>query len=64
MGRTADSKFEQADRLDSRANKVSKRDPESAREMHDLARRTRKSAIKQMRRKPGGKARTGGTITR
>lgn len=56
MGRSADSKFEEADRLDKRATNVGKRDPESARQMHDLARTKRKSAIKQMRRRPGRKS--------
>ena len=55
MGRSADSKFAEADDLDKRATNVQKRDPESSRQMHDLARSKRKSAIRQMRRRPGRK---------
>ena len=60
MGRSADSKFGEADELDKRATNIQKRDPESSRQIHDLARSKRKSATKQMRRKPGKK----GTATR
>ena len=52
MGKTATSKLAEADTLDATANRIVKRDAESARELHDLARAKRKSAIKQMKRRP------------
>lgn len=52
MGRTAESKLERAESFDKTATKISKRDPESARELRNLARTTRKSAIKQLKRRP------------
>ncbi len=55
MGRTAESKLEEADRLDTRASKIVKRDPVSSQALKDLARTKRTSAIRQMKRKPGRK---------
>lgn len=61
MGRSADSKFAEADDLDKRATNIQKRDPESSRQMHDLARAKRKSAIRQLRRRPGRNSRSKGS---
>ncbi|KKL81200.1 hypothetical protein LCGC14_1997130 [marine sediment metagenome] len=52
MGKTAQSKLEQADDLNKTANKIRQRDPESARDLDTLARQARRAAIKQLRRKP------------
>ncbi|KKL79979.1 hypothetical protein LCGC14_2009360 [marine sediment metagenome] len=52
MGNSAEDKLEKADRLNARATKIRKRDPESARDLDSLARSNRRTAIKQMRRKP------------
>lgn len=52
MGKNAQSKLAEADSLDSTATKIAKRDPESSRELKELARAKRKSAIKQMKRRP------------
>ena len=52
MGNSAEARLDKADRLDAKATKLLKKDPDSARELKDLARAARKSAIKQMKRKP------------
>lgn len=52
MGRSALSKLEDANLLSREATKLKKKDPVSARELDDLARSKRKSAIKQMKRRP------------
>lgn len=52
MGRSALSKLADADDLNKSATRIRKRDPENARALDDLARSKRKSAIKQMRRRP------------
>ena len=52
MGRSAMSKLSEASELNKEAGKIRKRDPESARSLDDLARIKRKSAIKQMKRRP------------
>jgi len=52
MGKTATSKLAEADSLDATASRIVKKDAESARELRELARAKRKSAIKQMRRRP------------
>lgn len=52
MGKTAMSKLAEADELNKNAVRIRKRDPESARELDGLARKKRKSAIKQMNRHP------------
>lgn len=52
MGKSAESKLERADYLDKTAGRLLKRDPESARSLHDLARSSRKSAIRQLKRRP------------
>lgn len=52
MGSGVEARLDKADRLDARAAKLMKKDPDSARELKDLARLARKSAIKQMKRKP------------
>lgn len=52
MGRSALSKLADASDLNKEAAKIKKRDPESARALDDLARLKRKSAIKQMKRRP------------
>lgn len=56
MGRSAQSKLIEADDLNKTANKIRKKDPESARQLDDLARGKRKSAIKQMKRRPKTKS--------
>lgn len=53
MGRDAMSKFAEAKELDKQADGLRKRDPGAAVSMDNLARAKRRSAIKQMRRKPG-----------
>jgi len=58
MSKTAMGKLSEADELNTYAAKIRKRDPESARALDDLARGKRKSAVKQMRRRPK-RARTG-----
>lgn len=55
MGRTAMSKFREAKELDKQADGLRKRDAESAIAIDALAHAKRKSAIRQMRRKPGKK---------
>lgn len=52
MGRSALSKLGDADELSRQATKIKKKDPESARELDSLARLKRKSAIRQMKRRP------------
>ena len=52
MGRSAEAKLERADGLNKTAAKIRKKDPESARELDDLARVQRRSAIKQLKRRP------------
>lgn len=52
------SKLAEADDLDNRAGKIAKRDADSSRELRELARVKRKSAIKQMKRRPKAKARS------
>lgn len=53
MGKTAMSKFAEAKELDKQADGLRKRDPESAIAMDALAHGKRKSAIKQLKRRPG-----------
>ena len=57
MSRTALGKLAEADDLNRTATKIKKRDPESARQLDDLARMKRRSAIKQMKRHPNRGAR-------
>ncbi|KKL76937.1 hypothetical protein LCGC14_2039910 [marine sediment metagenome] len=52
MGRSAESKLDRADFLNEKASKLRKKDPDSARELDALARASRKSAIKQLKRRP------------
>lgn len=52
MGRSALSKLADANELSREASKLNKKDPQSARELNDLARLKRRSAIKQMKRRP------------
>lgn len=52
MGKSAESKLERADNLNKTATRIRKKDPESARQLDELARSQRRSAIKQMRRRP------------
>ncbi len=52
MGATAEARLDKADRLNAKATKIRKRDPDSARELDAIARSMRKGAIKQMKRKP------------
>lgn len=52
MGKSAESKLERADYLNKTATKIRKKDPESARSLDELARSSRKSAIKQLKRRP------------
>jgi len=52
LGKSAESKLERADFLNKTATKIRKKDPENARSLDDLARITRKSAIRQLRRRP------------
>jgi len=59
MGKSAQSKLGEADDLDKIAGRLRKRDPESARELGGLARAKRKSAIKQLKRRPkSGRSKT------
>jgi len=46
------SKMREADELDKTATRINKRDPESSGQLKDLARSKRKSAIRQMKRRP------------
>lgn len=55
MGRDAMSKFAEAKELDKQADSLRKRDPAAAVQMDNLARSKRRSAIKQMRRRPKAK---------
>lgn len=59
MSRTAMGKLGEADELNKTATKIRKRDPESARALDDLARGKRKSAIRQMKRRPKARKNTG-----
>lgn len=52
MGRSAMSKLQEADTLTQQAGRLIKSDPESSRELKELARAKRRSAIKQMKRRP------------
>lgn len=52
MSRSAMGKLSEADELNRTAIRIRKRDPESARQLDDLARARRKGAIKQMKRHP------------
>jgi hypothetical protein len=52
MGKTAMSKLSDASLLDKEADKLRKRDPESAAALGDMAHKKRSAAIKQMRRRP------------
>lgn len=56
MGRSALSKLGDADELSKRATALRKKDPENARALDDLARAKRKSAIKQLKRRPKKRA--------
>lgn len=58
MGRSALSKLADANELSREAGKLAKKDPQSSRELNDLARAKRKSAIKQMKRRPRRKLST------
>ena len=55
MARDALGKLGEADELDKIAAKLIKKDAASARDLKSLARGKRKSAIKQLRRKPSGR---------
>ena len=59
MGKSAESKLERADFLNATASKIRKKDAESARELDELARTTRKSAIRQLKRRPKRKSTSG-----
>lgn len=52
MARDALGKLQEASVLDKEAAKLKAKDPVSASELQNLARLKRKSAIKQMRRRP------------
>lgn len=52
MGRTAGSKLDEADKLHAHALRIRKHDAESADQLEAAARRKRRSAIKQMTRRP------------
>jgi len=58
MGRSALSKLGDANVLSKEAAKLRVKDPESSRELDDLARSKRKSAIKQMKRRPKARKRS------
>lgn len=58
MARDALGKLAEADELDGRAAKLMKKDPASARELKQLARGKRKSAIKQLRKRVVRRANT------
>ena len=55
MARTALGKLAEADELHKTAVRIKKNDAASAQELEELARTKRKSAIRQMKRRPGGK---------
>jgi len=57
MARDAFGKLREADTLNKEAAKIKKRDPVSAVALDSLATAKRKSAIKQLRRKPGSSKR-------
>lgn len=57
MAKSAMGKLSEADDLNKTASKIRKRDPESARSLDELARKKRRSAIKQMNRRVGRKSR-------
>jgi len=59
MGKTAMSKLADASLLDKEADKLRKRDPESAAALVDMAHKKRSAAIKQMRRRPKKGTRSG-----
>ncbi|MBA7686057.1 hypothetical protein ES703_94493 [subsurface metagenome] len=52
MGKSVESKLERADFLNKTATKIRKKDPENARSLDDLARTTRRTAIRQLKRRP------------
>lgn len=52
MGRNAMSKLAEADDLNKTATRIRKRDPDNARALDDLAHSKRRSAIRQMKRRP------------
>lgn len=55
MGKSAMDKFREADELQKMANKLTKSDPSSANDLKSLARNKRKTAIRQMKRRPTSK---------
>lgn len=52
MGRSAMSKLADAAELDKQSDKLKKRDPESARQLEEMARSKRRRAIRQMKQRP------------
>jgi len=52
LGKSVESKLERADFLNKTATKIRKKDPENARSLDDLARTTRRTAIRQLKRRP------------
>lgn len=62
MARDALGKLQEASTLNKEADKLRKRDPSSALALDSLASAKRRSAIKQMRRRPRGKKRERVTI--
>jgi len=56
MGKSAMSKFVEADTLDKQADRLKKRDPVVSDQIANLAHRKRLAGIKQMRRRPKKKA--------
>lgn len=56
MGRSATSKLAEANDLSREAGKLKRKDPESARLLEELAHSKRKSAIKQLKRRPKRRA--------
>jgi len=56
MGRTASSKLSEARQMDKDADALRKRDPEAAIALDGIARAKRRSAIRQMKRRPKRRA--------
>ena len=59
MGASAESKLEMADRLHKKAVSIRKSDPDSADGLEAVARKKRKSAIRQLRGRPGKSKQSG-----
>jgi len=52
MGKTVDSKLQQAEELEAKAEKLKTKDPTASQQIKDYAHKVRASAIRQMKRRP------------